>query len=236
MKTCSGCKKEYLLLEFVVDKKSKDGRGYSCKQCRYDLNREYVNKNREKLSEKAKIYYQTSGKAIIKKNGKTPKARDTQKKRREAQKDIFREYIKKYRVEKKDKIRKTSREYSKNRSRTDNNFRIANNLRHRLRMALKNSSKIGSHINDLGCNIEFLIKYLESIFYKSNLTGELMSWENYGSGPKKWQIDHKKALCLFDLTNKEQFLRACHYTNLQPLWHEDHVVKTVKDLEQRCGA
>ena len=41
-----------------------------------------------------------------------------------------------------------------------------------------------------------------------------MSWDNYG----QWHIDHIKPLAEFDLTNRPQFLAACHYTNLQPLW------------------
>jgi len=28
-----------------------------------------------------------------------------------------------------------------------------------------------------------------------------------------------------DLTDREQFLKACHYTNLQPLWATDNIVK-----------
>ena len=55
-----------------------------------------------------------------------------------------------------------------------------------------------------------------------------MSWENYG---KKWHIDHIIPLASFDLTNRQQFLQACHYINLQPLWVSDHKQKTVKDMK-----
>jgi len=40
-----------------------------------------------------------------------------------------------------------------------------------------------------------------------------------------WHIDHKKALANFDLTDREQFLQAMHYTNLQPLWAKDNISK-----------
>jgi hypothetical protein len=56
-----------------------------------------------------------------------------------------------------------------------------------------------------------------------------MSWDNWGTGYVKWQLDHKDPLCLFDLTDRGQFLKACHYTNLQPLWYEDHVKKGDED-------
>jgi len=52
-----------------------------------------------------------------------------------------------------------------------------------------------------------------------------MTWDNYGSGPGSWNIDHIIPLSSFDLTDREQFLEACHYTNLQPLWFEDNMEK-----------
>jgi hypothetical protein len=55
-----------------------------------------------------------------------------------------------------------------------------------------------------------------------------MSWDNYG--PFGWHIDHKKALASFDLTNQEELAKACHYTNLQPLWAEDNWSKGVSNV------
>jgi hypothetical protein len=50
-----------------------------------------------------------------------------------------------------------------------------------------------------------------------------MSWSNWSL--KGWHIDHIKALSKFDLTNREQLLEACHYTNLQPLWAAENMSK-----------
>jgi hypothetical protein len=69
-------------------------------------------------------------------------------------------------------------------------------------------AKAGSAVRDLGCTIPELMVYLEARFQEG------MSWENYGA----WHLDHIKPLVLFDLTDREQFLQAAHYTNLQPLW------------------
>lgn len=68
--------------------------------------------------------------------------------------------------------------------------------------------------------------------YIESLWREGMSWDNYGrtSNPERyWEIDHIIALKAFDLWNYEEALKANHYTNLQPIWHEDHKKKTSEE-------
>jgi hypothetical protein len=90
----------------------------------------------------------------------------------------------------------------------------------RVHKALKRRKKVGSAVKDLGCTVEFLKGYLEAQFSPG------MTWQNHGA---EWQIDHVKALCSFDLTDRAQFLAACHYSNLQPLWNADHSIKSGRD-------
>lgn len=50
-----------------------------------------------------------------------------------------------------------------------------------------------------------------------------MTWKNWS--PTGWHIDHKIPLAFFDLTDRKQLLKACHYTNLQPLWSNENIRK-----------
>lgn len=106
------------------------------------------------------------------------------------------------------------------------NSRIARNLRTRFWIALNGKSKMVSAIQDLGVDIELFKKILESKFY-SRADGVGMTWENYGM----WEIDHLKPLSSFDLTNLEEQKKACHYSNLQPLWREDNRKKSDNQLK-----
>jgi len=98
--------------------------------------------------------------------------------------------------------------------------RIAENLRKRIRNALKqaNGTKSARTLELLGCDIEFLRQHL------SNQFTEGMTWDNYG----EWHVDHIKPCAAFDLTDPEQQLQCFHYTNLQPLWAIDNLSKSDK--------
>jgi hypothetical protein len=109
---------------------------------------------------------------------------------------------------------------SRARRKVDVQFRLRQNLRARLRTALKRGLKVGSAVQDLGCTIPELQVHLEAQFQPG------MTWENntlYG-----WHVDHVRPLTSFDLTDRNQLLQACHYTNLQPLWAKDNLSKGAK--------
>lgn len=128
------------------------------------------------------------------------KCREKQKLNRIKFKDYYKAYWKKYRKER----------YAINPV-----ARLSDILRSRISAAIKYKRKSGSAVKDLGCSLEQLFSHLESKFEAG------MTWENWG----KWHIDHIRPLISFDLTNREQFLQACHYTNLQPLWAKDNIAK-----------
>lgn len=123
----------------------------------------------------------------------------------------------------KEENRTYARERSKERRKTDPTFLLTGRLRHRLYMALKLNSKCGSAVELLGCTSEEATRYLEKKF----LPG--MSWGNQG----EWHIDHIRPLASFDLQDPKQLAEACHYTNLQPLWARDNILKKDK-WETQC--
>jgi hypothetical protein len=91
---------------------------------------------------------------------------------------------------------------------------IAANLRSRLSKALSRKQKTVSMSEYLGCSLDELRVYIESKFEPG------MTWDNYSVNG--WHIDHIKPQNLFDLSNPEQLKKACHFTNLQPMWAKDN--------------
>lgn len=123
-----------------------------------------------------------------------------------------------------DKVHKTPKRIKRAKVRTkeDMGFLMRERLRSRLREAAKASKtykKAGSFTESLGCSNQQLREHLESLF----LPG--MSWDNYGFGHDKWNIDHIRPLSSFDLTDPEQYKLAAHYTNTQPMWQPDNFRK-----------
>ena len=146
------------------------------------------------------------------------------------------EYHKNYAKKNRENLNTYQREYKKlegskinrnkqrkQRLKQDIQYKLSENLRIRLNGALKNNWKSGSAVRDLGCSIDDLKFWFEFWF------DEGMSWDNYGNKEGQWSIDHIKPLFNFDLTNHEQLCKACHYINLQPMWHLYNIRKGNKE-------
>jgi len=91
--------------------------------------------------------------------------------------------------------------------------KVVDALRGRLRRAVKFKHK--SALELVGCDISFLMGYLEAQFKDG------MTWDNYG----EWHIDHIKPCSSFDLLKYEEQLVCFHYSNLQPLWAIENLIK-----------
>lgn len=199
VKYCPRCKQNKKIDFFYKDNKRKDGRAGWCKDCDNERQR-----NSEVTKTYKRNYYQNNKKILSEYN----------KNWREKNRAILQEKSKTYRQKNKVKLYHAK----KLKRKTDLNYRLADYLRARMRLAIKSNQKTGSAIKDLGCSIEEFIKYITTKFTEG------MTWANYG----EWHLDHIKPLAAFDLTDRKQFLQAAHYTNYQPLWAHDNLTKSAK--------
>ena len=105
--------------------------------------------------------------------------------------------------------------YCKERRDDDPLFRAKGNLRKRIRDCYRTSfwTKKSRNQEVLGCDYDTAFSHIEGLFKEG------MSWDNYGD----WHIDHIIPLC--SATTVEELEALCHYTNLQPLWAEENILK-----------
>ena len=163
--------------------------------------KEYREKNKEKVKEQKRLYYLANKEKINKRN----------KKWNEKNKKKVTEKTKLYYLKNKEKIFSIEN-------------RLWRNLTNRCWNGLKrdNAVRCDSHQALIGCNKYEFKDYMESLWTEG------MSWENYGRGHGKWQIDHIKPLTSFDLTDPEQQKKCFHHSNCQPLWFADNMKKGYK--------
>ena len=114
-------------------------------------------------------------------------------------------------------VKKCGREYQNDRYANDMNFKLAKNLRNRLRKALLRqlTSKNDKTEDLLG------ISYSEFRNYVEFLMTNDMDWDNI-------ELDHVRPLSSFDLKDIEQLKEASHYSNIQPLLQKDNRVYDYK--------
>lgn len=228
MKKCTRCKEDLPLEAFGKDKYSHDGLTHQCKICRRKSSAIWKSKNEKRVKEKNKEWRLNNPEKLLKNMEKFNKEHP----------NYQQEYLSK--PENKERHDQNRRNwYEKNKTEicqniakrieNDINFKIKKNMRTRLYHILKKEWRAGSAVSDLGCSVEELKIHLEKQFYSNPETGETMSWDNWKYDG--WHIDHIKPLASFNLENREEFLKACHYTNLQPLWAKENLSKSDKILE-----
>lgn len=116
-------------------------------------------------------------------------------------------------------------EYRRKRRQRDIHFRVKGNLSHRITSVLRGygaKKNWRRTVEIIGCELEFLRSYLEQRFAPG------MTWGNYGNGDQKWVIDHRIPCNAFDLSDVEQQRKCFHYTNLQPMWWRENLIKQAK--------
>lgn len=101
------------------------------------------------------------------------------------------------------------------RLKSDPQFRLAKYIRNTIYVAIRAKAEHAKAVEFLGCSIAFYLEYIGQKFTED------MSWDNYG----EWHLDHILPLDQFNLEDREQFLKAAHFSNAQPLWARDNILK-----------
>jgi hypothetical protein len=211
-------------------------------KCRKHYRLQWNTKNRQKVNEYSKIWKQTNKEEIrikdaerykIHKEKETPEQKQIRlQKQRESYTRNKEQILKKKKItyenrnKEEFKIKIKLKAFKRYHSKPQ--VKLANICRKRLSRVLEKKTMSTSTL--IGCSWEELKGYLESKFYPNPVNKEIMSWDNLGKNYGKWQIDHIVPLSSFDLTVPEELKKACHYSNLQPLWYEDHLEKTRLDI------
>jgi hypothetical protein len=97
-------------------------------------------------------------------------------------------------------------------------YKLKLNLRNRIKHYIRSKNfniKLNSTYSIIGCTPEDFVKYIESKFKEG------MTWDNYSHSG--WHIDH--IIPLSNAKTKEDVIKLCNYTNLQPLWCEENYKK-----------
>lgn len=226
-KVCKNCHKDFLLDEMNIRNL------YCSKKCQKESQLVKRKKDYEVLKNDNEKY-----KEVLEKNRSSLKKRylsdenyrenqksKTQKRRKEnpdKEKNIRRSYY--LRIEKKKNSTKENREKRqekwKVRYYTDPVFRAKEMIKSRLRRSLKLNykDKPGSFNDAFGCDLNTFRVFIEGKFTEG------MTWENHG----EWHLDHIIPLSSFDLSDIDEFQKANHYLNFQPLWAKDNLEKSNK--------
>jgi len=219
-KICTKCRIEKDISEFSKAKTGKFGVRGDCKKCVNDYYKHYYYlENKKKISIKGKKYYKDNCEKIQRyekeyrdKNKEKIKLRKQKYSKNNKEKIAKRGKI--WREKTKNKIKRNSRH--RERYMTDIIYKIKHNLKRRIGLALNGKDKAVSTMFLIGCDIDYLLYYLQDKFKEG------MSWDNYG----KWHIDHIKPCAKFDLSKPKEQKACFHYTNLQPLWAIDNLRKS----------
>ena len=205
-KRCTKCGEAKLISEFYKRTISPDGVSPSCKKCMNNERKQYMEENPEKIRiQKSESYYRNI--------------------------DTAKNYIKENSIE----IKKNKKEYDRTHRKERNmrrQKRLKNDFAYRLNCnmgtGIWKSLKRGKN----GNHWESLVSYT-LIDLKNHLEGKFtegMSWENYGYGKDKWNVDHKRPVSSFNITSSkcEDFTKCWSLDNLQPLWQPENMKKSDK--------
>lgn len=168
--------------------------------------KKYYKENQESILEKKKKYYQKNQEELLEK--KKEYYQENQEK--------IKEKFKKYNKQNRDKINERMLGYIKERKENDPLFKFKLNVRDLITKSIKKRgyTKKSKTQEILGIDYNSFKRYIENQFKDG------MSWENRD----EWDLDH--IIPISSGKNEEEIIALNHYTNLQPLYREDNILKS----------
>jgi hypothetical protein len=214
MKKCNKCNEEKSFSEFYKHKRYKYGLGSQCKNCI----KKYKDNNKNKIKETSKLYYKNNREKILQySKSYILKNREKIKIYKEKNKEKIKETSKIYKEKNKEKILKYRREYESIKKKENTTYKFKHNVRTLIGGCFKRNNndykKNAKTEQILGCTIEEFRSYI-SLQFKTG-----MSFENHG----EWHLDHIYPISL--ATTEEEVIKLNHYSNFQPLWAKDNLIK-----------
>ena len=222
-KICSKCHREKLIGNFYKHGGTKDGLDYLCKICSKKRGKQSRLKNSQYYKQ-----YRLEHSEYFKQERRQWKIKNPeyQKQYNKQYKLENPDYFKQYRLKNKRKMNQKDKQYKNQRYKNDINYKILCDCRAIVYQALRNKCKSACTMKLIMCTVPELKLHIEKQF----LTG--MSWNNWGSGLGKWQIDHIVPISFFVLQDPIEQHMCFRFDNLQPLWWKDNNKKSDKIILQ----
>ncbi len=161
--------------------------------------REYAARNKEKIRERAKKYREANKDKIAKAFKEWAEKNRPVTRRYKKHTDGFGKAI--------DRARQRRERYA-----SDPNYKLRQRIHSDMWKVTRGVLRSGKMFRLLGCSLDELSAHIEAQFVEG------MSFDNLG----EWEVDHIQPLHTFDLTDPEQLAKACHFSNLRPLWVKDN--------------
>jgi len=115
-----------------------------------------------------------------------------------------------------DRAKEYRRNWTSNRRAIDPAYRLYTALCGRLSALVGRRSIRKGTVELLGCSISEFMAHLQSQFQPG------MTFDNYGRGLGKWNLDHIRPCASFNLLDPEQQKECFNWKNLRPLWHQEN--------------
>jgi len=207
-KTCTKCNISKDINDFRSNSKASDGHSTWCKSCfkQYDIN------NKKIISKRKSLYYISNKNIINEKHNSWYHNNKLLNSKRAHN----------YYLKNKNHILELTTSYTRNKRKTDSNFRIIDNIRRRINSALKNNSKSNRTINLLGASIKKVKNHLQQTAINNDYKD--FDIDNYSG--REYHIDHVIPCAAFNLKCSYHQRLCFNYTNLQILTKEKNLKKS----------